>query len=306
LHNFIVAKEEVLRKLAEKRELHKYELMNEKKTVCELSKPSAKKRAEKIEKKIAELQAQFDDLNRVLANPDVLAQMYVDTLPASKASINLDRIDSDGYKMTQIPDLSRFFKLNTLYISFQENLVDGFDRLPTTLMRLVMFKAKSNTSAEWLSRLVNLRYLDLGRNDLLRSLPDLSRLRNLETLYAMNMRGLTELPSLPTNIKIIMISLIPDKYLTHQEWTAQTWKRRHNQDTTIMLDGESVKSFIHKINRVNRFDAIRDELLATTARIVLNPGRIARILAEHGGWIGDCDAIMDAFELQPRQKYYHC
>ena len=298
LRNFIIAKEKVLDKLANKLELLKYELA---KNSGLKNSTSSRKRSKKID----EVQALFDELNQILANPDVLAQMYVDTLPASKTTINLDRIDSDGYKMTQIPDLSRFSKLNTMYISYQEYLAEGFDRLPTTLMRLVMFEAKSNPSAEWLSRLVNLRYLDITRNHLIRTLPDLSHLRKLETLYAANMRGLTELPSLPASVKSCMISLIPDKYLTRSECTTQTWKKLNNQDTTLMLDGVALKQFIYKVNRVNKFDAIRDELLAETARIVLNPKRIDRLLAESGMSISDYDTILDAYDLQPRQKYYH-
>ena len=309
LQKFIIDKENVLRKLATKLEQQKYEIQSEFAYPIEvLSKreqTSAKKRAEKIRKQNKELQAQFDDLTRILADPDTLAQMYVDTLPASKTAINLDRISSDEYKMTRIPDLSRFFKLNSLRISCQVELVDGFDRLPTTLMRLAMFEAKSNPSAEWLSRLVNLRYLDISRNHLVRTLPDLSHLNKLETLYAANMRGLTELPNLPTSMKSCMISLIPDKYLTRQEWNNQTRKRYHNEDTTIMLEGASLKQWICRVNRVNKFDTIRDELLAETARMVLNPKRIERLLAESGVSIGDYDTILDTYDLQPRQKYYH-
>lgn len=301
---YIAGKEKELRNIEDKLEIQKYELYCETNNISR-GVISAKKRAEKIEKKIAELQSKLDNLNRILAEPDILGQMYVDTLPASRTIITLDRVENGGYRMERIPDLSRFFQLKTLYMSYQENLVEGFDRLPTTLTRLSIFKAKSNPGAEWLSRLVNLRFLDISRNDLVRTLPDLSRLCHLNELHIRRMSAFTALPNLPTSIKYCSISEIPDKYLTSKEWKIQTWKQRANQDTTIMLEGTVVKQWIDRVNRVNKFDAIRDELLSTTAKIVLNPKRIDRLLKESGLDISDYDAILDAYELQPRQKYYH-
>jgi len=252
-----------------------------------------------------DLQSKLDQVNKLLANTDKMTEDYIHTLSYGISTIDLSRKESDEHRITKIPDLSRFFQLKTLDLSFQDKLVEGFDVLPVTIKHLIMKGTRTGPTVEWLSRLTNLTCLNLSNNSRVTKLPDLSVLQNLKELIVSNLPRLTELPNLPFALNSITITYIPDKYLTYGEYRIHKYQTRKHNPIPYIYEWGAASEIVYRINRVNRFDAIRDELLSETARIMLNPGRIARILAEHGGWIGDCDAIMDVYDLQLRKRFHH-
>lgn len=218
-------------------------------------------RAAKIKLNIYNFQTELKPVNQLLANPHKMAQDYVDSLSIYTSTIDLSREDHADKRIMRIPDLSRFCKLNTLYLSFQDELVEGFETLPTSLKRLVMYNTRTDSTAEWLSRLVNLKHLDITNNSHIRYLPDLSGLTRLETLEIINVIGLTDLPCLPLNLTLLTITHIPDKYFTFKEY--QQHLERQTADYTF-ADDRAVE-WVDRINRINHFDMIRYELLSRVA-----------------------------------------
>jgi len=207
-------------------------------------------RAAKIQIKIDKHQTELKQVNKLLLNPHKMAQHYVDSMPLDTSTIDLGREDPTNKRIMRIPDLSRFLNLKTLYMSFQDELVEGFDALPTSLTRLIMHGTRTNSTAEWLSRLVNLKHLDITGNSHIRYLPDLSVLACLETLEIVNVIGLTDLPCLPLSLSLLTITHIPDKYFTHQEY--QQHLERQTADYTF-ADSKAVE-WVERVNRINQSD----------------------------------------------------
>ena len=302
IHTYFENKQKTANKLADRLQLKKNELFCRREYALSEN-PNDIKVLVSIQAMCNSLQNQLDQVKYLLDNPNVLAQEYVDSLPANRTRLDISRFEYEPFKITRIPDLSRFTQLEFLNVSLHEDLVEGFDTLPVTLKKLLMYKTKLNPSADWLPRLVNLEYLNFHRNDSVRKMPDLSGLTKLTTLLATQCKyNILEFTRLPLSIKTLEISNIQQKYLTRQEWVLHNHTR---EKIDYIFEGATAKQWVEKINRVNQFDTIRDELLSTAAKMALNPRRIDRILRESGMSIGDYDAILDAYELQPRQKYYY-
>lgn len=254
---------------------------------------------EKYEKKLADLEQKIERHEFLAANPDELVKEYLLTLPADRKKIELDDL-YEKHSLTTVPDLSRFTELRHLNLSCNRNLSSGFDRLPTTLKKLICFKTNiSNEDTAWILRLVNLEWLNLGRNDRIRELPDLSSLENLVDLdiSLMDLRGI---PNLPLNN--IMLLRIPIQGLPrYYSKTAYGRAQINDMQTFECLTKSHSSQIIRRINRINRFDRIREELLATGAKIVLSPSRLARLLDQSEL---DVDSDWsDVYECQTRRVH---
>ena len=254
------------------------------------------KKIEKIEKKIADLQATIARLEFLAANPDEMVKEYLLTLPADRKKIELDDM-FERHLLTTVPDLSRFTELRDLNLSCNRRLSSGFDRLPTTLKRLNCFKTDAPEDASWILRLTNLESITLGRNSRIRELPDLSSLENL-TDIDISQLDLLSIPNLPLNN--ISILRIPVRGLPRY-YSKSTYGRLliTDLDSFECLTKSQSSQFIRRINRINRFDHIREELLANGAKIIMNPSRLARLLDQ-----SELDTDLDwsdMFECQTRR-----
>ena len=254
------------------------------------------KKIEKIEKKIADLQATIARLEFLAANPDEMVKEYLLTLPADRKKIELDDM-FERHLLTTVPDLSRFTELRDLNLSCNRRLSSGFDRLPTTLKRLNCFKTDAPEDTAWILRLTNLESITLGRNSRIRELPDLSSLENL-TDIDISQLDLLSIPNLPLNN--ISILRIPVRGLPRY-YSKSTYGRLliTDLDSFECLTKSQSSQFIRRINRINRFDHIREELLANGAKITMNPSRLARLLDQ-----SELDTELDwseIFECQTRR-----
>lgn len=230
---------------------------------------------EKYEKKIADLEKKIERHEFLAANPDELVKEYLLHLPADRKKIELDDL-YERHSLTTVPDLSRFTELRHLNLSCNRHLSYGFDRLPTTLKKLICFKTNAPEDASWILRLVNLEWLNLCRNDRIRELPDLSSLENLVDLdiSLMDLRGIPNLPLNNISLLRIPIQGLPRYYSKTAYGRAQI----NDMQTFECLTKSHSSQIIRRINRINQFDHIREELLATGAKIVLSPSRLARLL----------------------------
>jgi Leucine-rich repeat (LRR) protein len=257
-------------------------------------KVSLAKKIEILEKQIEILEADIERRENIAANPDEFVKEYLQTLPANRKRINL----SDAFEkhsLTTVPDLSRFTELRQLDISMNRKLSSGFDRLPTTLKKLDCYKTDATEDASWILRLPNLDTLTLSRNDRIRLLPDLSGMTNLVYLDISSMR-LLQLPNMPLN-KIAKL-LVPfeglARYYSKNEYCniSQRFACRTKTHSS---------QIIRRINRINQFDRIREELLTTGAKIVMNPARVKRLLDQSEL---DLDSDWsDIFECQTRRVH---
>jgi hypothetical protein len=132
---------------------------------------------EKEEKELAAIEEKISEYES--RSSDVFAQKYIDELPVTRKRIILSD-ELDKFKLSKVPDLSRFENLETLNLSGNEYMTSGFDRLPVSLRKLDCYKTKNNPDASWVTRLVNLEELTLRRNDEVGELPDLSGLTKLK------------------------------------------------------------------------------------------------------------------------------
>jgi hypothetical protein len=257
------------------------------------------KKNEKYEKKLADLEEKIERHEFLAANPDELVKEYLLTLPANRKRIELDDV-YERHSLTVVPDLSRFTELRHLDLSFNRRLSSGFDRLPTTLKRLNCAKTNiPNEDTAWILRLVNLESLNLCRNDHIRELPDLSSLENL-TDVDLSLMSLRSIPNLPLNN--IMLLRVPIQGLPrYYSKTAYGRAQINDMQTFECLTKTHSSQIIRRINRINQFDRIREELLATGARIVLNPARMARLL-DQSELDTDSD-WSDIFEFQTRRVH---
>ena len=265
------------------------------------------KRKEKFEKKIAESEEIIAHLEFLVGNPDELVKTYLLSLPTKLKTLYLEDT-VERHSLTKIPDdLSRFPGLQVLHLSYNQHLSSGFERLPTTLKRLHCHKTDiPNEDTEWILRLVNLETLQLSRNDRIRELPDdLTSLTKLKHLY-IDQIDLHSLPTLPLTIKTLRIEIKIlsklNRYFT-KSFYANEIERACCQ--TYCIDEFTSKSeatyIIRHINRTNRFDKIREELLEKGGRIIMNPNRITRLLDQ-------CEINLDSdwsdiFEFQKRRQY---
>lgn len=176
----------------------------------------------------------------------------------------------------------------------------GFDRLPTTLTKLNCYRTDiPNDDTAWISRLVNLESLNLCSNDRIRSLPDLSGLMKLKDVDISQM-DLRSLPNLPLNQ--ITILMLPIRRL-HRYYCKNVYVRSQinaEQKYECITKSHSTQ-IIRLINRINRFDQIREELLANGAKIVLSPSRMERFLDQSEI---DMDSDWsDMYEFQTRRVH---
>lgn len=267
-----------------------------------LSKPEKaklSKKIEKLEKKTADLEKKIERHEFLAANPDELVKEYLLTLPANRKKIELNDV-YERHSLTTVPDLSRFTELRHLDISMNRRLSSGFDRLPTTLKRLNCAKTNiPNEDTAWILRLVNLESINLCRNDLIRELPDLSSLENL-TDVDISLMELRSLPTMPLNK--IMLLRIPIQGLPRY-YSKSVYGRSQVNDmqTFECLTKSHSTQIIRRINLINRFDHIREELLANGAKIILNPSRLARLL-DQSELDTDSD-WSDIYECQTRRVH---
>jgi len=257
------------------------------------------KKNEKYEKKLADLEQKIERHEFLASNPDELVKEYLLTLPVDRKKIELDDL-YEKHSLTTVPDLSRFTELRHLNLSCNRHLSSGFDRLPTTLKKLICFKTNmSNEDTAWILRLVNLEWLNLCRNDRIRELPDLSSLENLVDLD-LSLMSLRSIPNLPLNN--IMLLRVPIQGLPrYYTKTAYGRAQINDMQTFECLTKSHSTQIIRRINRINQFDRIREELLAKGAKIVLNPARIERLLDQSELDI-DSD-WSDIFECQTRRVH---
>jgi hypothetical protein len=230
---------------------------------------------EKYEKKLADLEKKIERHEFLASNPDEMVKEYLLTLPADRKKIELDDL-CEKHSLTTVPDLSRFTELRDLNLSCNRRLSSGFDRLPTTLKRLNCFKTNAPEDTAWILRLTNIESITLGRNGRIRELPDLSSLENL-TDIDISQLDLLSIPNLPLNN--ITILRIPVRGLPRY-YSKSTYGRLliTDIDSFECLTKSQSSQFIRRINRINRFDHIREELLANGAKITMNPSRLARLL----------------------------
>ena len=254
------------------------------------------KKIEKIEKKIADVQATIARLEFLAANPDEMVKEYLLSLPADRKKIELNDL-FERHSLTTVPDLSRFTELRDLNLSCNRRLSSGFDRLPTTLKRLNCFKTNAPEDASWILRLTNLESITLSRNDRIRELPDLSSLENLTDVDISNL-DLRGIPSMPLNN--ISILRIPARGLPRY-YSKSAYGRLliTDADSFECLTKSHSSQIIRRINRINRFDHIREELLANGAKITLSPSRLARLL-DQSELDTDSD-WSDVYECQTRR-----
>lgn len=267
----------------------------------------------------------------ILTNMDELAKRYLSKLPANRKKIDLS-YSHNGHSLSVVPDLSKFADLRELDLSHNEEIQGGFDRLPTTLRYLCMYKLKVNRDVNEIRRLVNLETLDMTRNDSVTELPDLSGLTKLKVLHLTGCWGLKYLPCLPTSLKTMRIpnSRYFNIYFSEGEslWLNSA-SRSGKVNSLIYYDNqlnwyntsrsgtgdsliyqvswcinEMLDKRIFQINRVNRFDAIREELLERAAKLCLSPSRIEGILENGSEYTLDNHSRwLDIYEYQERRKY---
>ena len=260
-------------------------------------------RIKNIEKTIANLAAELEMREFLAVNPDDMVKEYLLTLPANILRIELEDM-CEQHSLTTIPDLSRFTHLIQLVLMKNRLLSSGFDRLPTTLKRLDCYKTNVKDTT-WIPRLTNLESLDLRRNDRIREFPDLSGMANLTNLYISEL-SLKRLPNLPLDKITILHLSIQGLQRYYREFEYHREVNIRNRISFECLTRIQSNHFIHNINRINQFDKIREELLSTAARIVLNPSRIERLL-DHSEIDLDSD-WSDIFEFQNRRVHttFYC
>ena len=266
------------------------------------------KRKEKLKKQITNSEEIIAHLEFLAGNPDELVKNYLRSLPINRKTLYLEDI-LERHSLTKIPDdISRFPGLQVLHLSFNRCLSSGFERLPTTLKRLHCHKTNiPNEDTAWILRLVNLETLQLSRNDLICDLPDdLTSLTKLKHLYIDEL-NLRSLPTLPPTIKTLSAPINElSRYFTKSFYNNEIKRLIPNTGPQhYYIDDFTSKSeathIIHHINRTNRFDKIREELLEKGGRIVMNPNRITRLLDQ-------CEIDLDSdwsdiFEFQKRREY---
>jgi len=258
------------------------------------------KKIEKLEKKIADLKIEIERHEFLAANPDELVKEYLLTLPVDRKKIELDD-EREKQSLTTVPDLSRFPDLKYLNLSGNRRLSSGFERLPTTLQTLKCYKTDiPNEDTAWIQRMTNLQVLNLCRNDRLRELPDLSGLTNLTELDIYN-KNLRQLPNMPLSIKHLRVPIqeLPRYY-------NKTVYRKYLETRTQIFESVSkttTEQIICRIKRINKFDQIREELLAKGAKIVMNPSRIARLLYQCDLDLETGSDWSDIYEPQARRVY---
>lgn len=236
---------------------------------------------------------------------DELAQKYVDALPITRKRVDLSD-EMNKLKLRKVPDLSRFENLETLNLSGNEYMASGFDKLPVSLRNLECHKTKNNPDASWVTRLVNLEQLTLRRNDAVGELPDLSGLTKLKMLNISQMDRLRKLPNLPLDIKVLILPNKPhiiDHYFNRS--SVMNYRTDSNR-VTLSFEGKSMKGVIEHINRINRFNQIREELIETTAKMLMNPKRLLKML-ENEELALEYDADWtDVYTFQecPKYAYY--
>jgi hypothetical protein len=254
---------------------------------------------EKFEKNIEDIEKEIMRLQYLYENIDELVKEYLLTLPANRKNINLCDI-FEQHSLTVVPDLSRFTELRHLDLSMNRCLSSGFDRLPTTLKRLNCIKTNiPNEDTAWILRLVNLESLNLCRNDNIRELPDLSSLENL-TDVDLSLMSLRSLPSMPLN-NITLLRIPVQELPRYYSKTVYVRAKTVSLQTFECLTKSHSSKIIRHINRINQFDRIREELIATGAKIILNPSRIAKLLDQSEI---DLDSDWsDIFECQTRRVH---
>lgn len=258
---------------------------------------------EKEEKELAAIEEKISEYES--RSSDAFAQKYIDELPVTRKRINLSD-ELNKFKLSKVPDLSRFENLETLNLSCNEYMASGFDRLPVSLRKLDCYKTKNNPDASWVTRLVNLEELTLRRNDEVGELPDLSGLTKLKVLNISQMERLRKLPNLPLNIKVLILPNKPhiiDQYLTRS--TAMNSRTDPNR-FSVSFEGKSAILLIERINHINRFNQIRTELIETTAKMLMNPERLLKMI-ENEEIALEYDADWEdvyTFQERPRYAYY--
>ena len=233
------------------------------------------KKIDNIEKKIAELENEIERLEFLDANPDEIVKEYLLSLSANRKMIDLNDM-FERHSLTTVPDLSRFTELRHLDISMNRRLSSGFDRLPTTLKILKCLKTDAPEDASWILRLTNLESLILSRNDRIRELPDLSSLVNLTNVDISQM-DLHSIPSMPLN-KITTLRIPIQGLPRYYSKNVYGMSKVNDKQTFECLTRTHSTQIIRRINLINRFDHIREELLANGAKIIMNPSRLARLL----------------------------
>ena len=263
------------------------------------------KRIEKIAKRITDLEKDIEQLKMLDANPDELVKKYLLTLPVNRKKIDLSDM-SERRSLTTIPDLSRFTELRHLDISMNCKLSSGFDRLPTTLKKINCFKTDAPEDSSWITRLTNLESITLSRNERIRELPDLSALKNLTDVDISQM-NLIRLPNLPLNkIKFLRIP-IQGLPMYYSKFHYVKSKLNDMQIFECITKSHSTQ-IIRRINIINRFDHIREELMETGAKIVLSPPRLTRLLDQSELDLDSYSDWSDIYKYQTRRVHttvYH-
>jgi hypothetical protein len=252
-------------------------------------------RIKSIEKTIARHTKELDMREFLAVNPDDMVKEYLLTLPADIMRIELEDM-CERHSLTTVPDLSRFTHLIHLVLMNNRRLSSGFECLPTTLKRLDCYKTNVEDTT-WIPRLTNLESLDLRRNDLIREFPDLSGMTNLTNLCISEL-NLKRLPNMPLN-KITILH-VPIQGL-QRYYSKRVYVRSQVNDERIFecLNKTQSNSFIRRVNCINNFDRIREELLSKGSMIIMNPSRIERLL-EHSEIDLETD-WSDIFEFQVRR-----
>jgi len=252
-------------------------------------------RIKNIEKTIERHTKELEMREFLAENPDDMVKEYLLTLPADIMRIELEDM-CERHSLTTVPDLSRFTRLIHLVLMNNRRLSSGFEHLPTTLKRLDCYKTNVQDAA-WIQRLTNLESLDLRRNDLIRELPDLSGMTNLTRLVISEL-SLKRLPNMP--LSKIAILRVPIQDL-HRYYSKRVYVSSQVNDEQIFecLNKTQSNRFIRRVNRINNFDRIREELLSKGSMIIMNPSRIERLL-EHSDIDLEKD-WSDIFEFQVRR-----
>jgi hypothetical protein len=203
--------------------------------------------------------------------------------------------------VSRIPDFSRFENVKNLMLTESSFPLSGLENLPVTLKSLNL---SNNTFADsdlsWIKRLVNLEVLRLKRAKNVSELPDLSGLVNLRELD-ISETPLDTLPSLPANLSKLIIPLVP-RYFS-ESTCKEYWEERNYAECCrpfSCLSKSHTSNIVARINRINRIYRIREELLAKSALIVLNPERIERISEEYKLGV---ESDWDTFDYQDRREF---
>lgn len=218
-------------------------------------------------------------------NPNKMVEAYLDTLPNTKKTIDLSPINTHSQSsITEIPDLSRFKYLEKLILSGNELLTEiGGDKIPVSVKTLICWHTDFK-SAEFLQRLVNLETLNLTKNYNLHDLPDLSNLKKLKKVSILHFGGTFQnyIPSLPLTLTYLECSFVQEYLIAANLTSYRKQLIHHKEEGCEFVDkaawSYSPRVFLEAVARVNLLRPVISEIPEASAKLCMNPQRIARLI----------------------------